>query len=64
KVLGAGVLFSASIEFLQLFIARATDVDDILLNVAGVMLGYVGYKVLAAILPATGRLAVAGGRKV
>lgn len=63
KVLGAGVLLSASIEFLQLFIARATDVDDIILNVAGVMLGYAVYKVLAAILPAAGKLAAARRRR-
>ena len=41
KVLAAGALLSLCIEILQLpFPARATDVDDLILNVAGVVIGY------------------------
>ena len=41
KVAGAGVLLSLCIEILQLpFSVRATDIDDLLLNTAGVIIGY------------------------
>ena len=41
KVTAAGALLSLCVELLQLpFFTRATDVDDLLLNTLGVMLGY------------------------
>ena len=44
KVVGAGALLSLSIEILQLpFSVRASDVDDLILNTAGVAIGYAIY---------------------
>lgn len=40
KVLIAGFLLSVTIEVTQLFIARSVDVDDVILNTLGIMLGY------------------------
>ena len=41
KVAGAGILLSLCIELLQLpFFQRTTDIDDLILNTAGVMVGY------------------------
>lgn len=41
KVTAAGILMSLCIEILQLpFAVRASDVDDLILNTAGVMAGY------------------------
>ena len=41
KVAGAGVLLSLCIEILQLpFFQRTSDIDDLILNTAGVMVGY------------------------
>ena len=41
KVIFAGFLFSLSIEILQLpFFDRVTDIDDLILNVLGYLLGY------------------------
>ena len=47
KVAGAGVLLSLCIEILQLpFSVRATDIDDLLLNTAGVIIGYAVYSLI------------------
>ena len=47
KVVGAGVLLSLCIEILQLpFSVRATDIDDLLLNTAGVIIGYAVYSLV------------------
>lgn len=43
----AGFLTSFSIEFMQLFYGRATDVDDLLMNTLGAALGYLCIFVLA-----------------
>lgn len=43
KMLLVGVAFSLGIEITQLFIERSVDIDDLMLNVAGVMLGYAAY---------------------
>ena len=51
RVLGAGLLYSASIETVQLFIGRSVDIDDVILNVSGVALGYLLYKLLSKALP-------------
>ena len=41
KVLSAGMLISFTIEILQLpFSVRASDIDDLILNTAGVAVGY------------------------
>ena len=41
KVLGVGALMSLGIEFLQLpFSVRATDVDDLIQNICGVLIGW------------------------
>lgn len=50
KVTAAGLLLSLCIELLQLpFRVRATDVDDLLLNTLGVMLGYGIYALVRAL---------------
>ena len=40
KLLLLGIAFSGGIEIAQQFVGRNTDIDDLLLNVAGVLLGY------------------------
>lgn len=57
RVVVGGFAFSFGIEFAQLAISgvlgysyRITDVDDILLNVAGVVLGYAAYLVAHRVL--------------
>ena len=41
KVAGAGIQLSVCIELLQLpFFQRTTDIDDLILNTAGIMVGY------------------------
>ena len=40
KALLAGLAASVSIEFLQLFIDRSTDIDDVILNTTGALAGY------------------------
>ena len=48
KVAGAGVVLSLCIEILQLpFFQRTSDIDDLILNTAGVMVGY-GFYALAS----------------
>ncbi len=36
-----------SIEFLQLFVNRSVDIDDVILNLLGALIGYLIYQVLA-----------------
>ncbi len=36
----AGFFTSFFVEFVQLFIARSTDIDDVILNTAGALAGY------------------------
>ncbi|MBR2836341.1 MAG: VanZ family protein [Coriobacteriales bacterium] len=41
KVVGVGVLISLGIEILQLpFSVRASDIDDLIMNITGVIIGY------------------------
>ena len=50
KVLAAGVSISLCIEIIQLpFSARATDLDDLILNTLGVMTGYGIYALVRAL---------------
>lgn len=48
-VLVVSTIISTSVEFIQLFIGRTFDVDDIILNVLGAILGYLIYIGLSAI---------------
>lgn len=50
KAFGLVFVASLSIEFTQLMIGRVFDVDDILLNVVGGMIGYAIYNVLRKIV--------------
>lgn len=47
KILCIGIIFSAGIETAQLFVGRSVDIDDVILNTAGVMLGYVFYVLIS-----------------
>ena len=40
RTLGAGVLTSLTVELIQLFTFRATDVDDLILNTLGALVGF------------------------
>lgn len=47
KVIAAGAVISCAIELLQLLVvSRVTDVDDVLLNLVGIALGYGAYLLL------------------
>lgn len=48
---GAGFLLSLSIEIMQLPLLRATDVDDLILNTAGALAGYVAYILFTKVFP-------------
>ena len=47
-----GLFCSCGIEFVQIFALRRTDVDDILLNTMGALLGHILYRVFRAAFPA------------
>lgn len=51
SVLLAGLFFSLTIETIQLFIHRSVDIDDILLNTLGVVLGYGIYRLCTRLRP-------------
>lgn len=51
KLFGIGISFSVGIEIAQLFVGRSVDIDDVILNVAGVMLGYSIYALLTRFVP-------------
>ena len=54
KVLLAGAGISFCIEVIQLLLPNSvTDVDDILLNTAGVIIGYAGYSLVARLIKRT-----------
>lgn len=46
KVILLGLLFSLFIETSQLFLQRGTDIDDLMLNSLGVVLGLLIYKLV------------------
>ena len=46
-----GFLASLSIETLQLFVNRSTDVDDLILNTVGAAAGYLLYRLVRAVAP-------------
>lgn len=51
KSLLAGFCTSASIEFIQFFIGRSTDIDDVILNTIGVLAGFWIFCLMKAIFP-------------
>ena len=46
-----GALFSLSIEALQLFCPRVTDIDDFLMNTAGTIAGYLMFMIVKKTIP-------------
>lgn len=50
KIALTGVCVSCFIETMQLFVGRSTDIDDVILNVTGVMVGYILYRIAAVIV--------------
>ena len=46
-----GLLFSLSIELLQIFTLRATDINDLITNTAGTLLGWCAAGVVLALAP-------------
>jgi len=51
KVTLAGLCFSFLIEIWQLFLPRASDIDDLILNVSGTIVGYLLFLILKRIFP-------------
>ena len=51
KVLLLGLLTSCIIESIQFFIGRSTDIDDVILNTTGAVLGFGLYALLRALFP-------------
>lgn len=46
----AGILLSVFIEIMQIFVGRSTDIDDVILNGTGVILGFICYKILSILV--------------
>lgn len=40
KIFTAGLAMTSFIEIAQIFTGRATDIDDIITNIAGTLIGY------------------------
>lgn len=55
SVLFMGMGFSAAIEVCQLFNHRTTDIDDLLMNTLGTILGYLIWRVFRKLYPASGK---------
>ena len=51
KSLMTGFLSSCAIEFIQFFIGRSTDIDDVILNTAGALAGYWIFCLVRALFP-------------
>lgn len=51
KSLLLGFCTSVSIEFIQFFIGRSTDIDDVILNTAGAMAGFWAFCLLRLLFP-------------
>lgn len=56
KSLLAGFCSSVSIEFIQFFIGRSTDVDDVILNIAGALAGFWVFRLLCVIFPSFAKM--------
>lgn len=52
-----GVCMTLSIEFLQIFTYRATDVNDVIANTLGTVLGYYIFRGMLHIVPSAGKVA-------
>ena len=46
-----GGIFSFGIEFIQIFVGRVSDVDDLILNTAGAFVGFLFYCIICKVLP-------------
>ncbi|BBF43414.1 D-alanyl-D-alanine carboxypeptidase [Lachnospiraceae bacterium KM106-2] len=46
-----GFCLSVIIELIQLFLARGTDIDDVILNTAGTIVGYGCYRMVRKVVP-------------
>ena len=46
-----GGVFSSVIELIQIFVGRVSDVDDMILNTAGTMLGFIFYYIACKVIP-------------
>ena len=57
NVLAGGFIFSLLIELSQLLNNRSTDVDDLILNTAGALIGYAIYGIVASFLPEAAKAA-------
>lgn len=53
-----GLVFSSCIEFFQIFSFRVVDIDDLLMNTIGAILGYLIWKVFSLLFPKAGTRAV------
>ena len=53
KVFLSASAFIITIEFLQYFVGRASDIDDYILNILGVIIGYILYKLYTWITKST-----------
>lgn len=51
KSLLIGLGSSVTIEFIQFFIGRSTDIDDVILNTAGALAGFWGFWLLRLLFP-------------
>lgn len=60
----AGCALSVCIEASQLLNNRATDIDDIIANTLGALIGYILYRVFALIMRRPGRTAGRGGELI
>ncbi len=57
KVMSASVMLPVFIEFCQLFIGRSVDIDDVILNFAGGVLGGLLYLILSRLFPKIDKVA-------
>ena len=57
KTVGLGLMTSLGIEILQIFTFRATDINDVITNVAGTMIGYLIGRMIIKMIPQLDRLA-------
>ena len=51
KAVLLGFSCSCTIEFIQFFIGRSTDIDDVILNTTGALIGFVLYALCRVTLP-------------
>ncbi|MGN0426874.1 MAG: VanZ family protein [Agathobacter sp.] len=46
KIVYLGIGVSALVEFIQMFVGRSTDIDDVILNTIGVLIGFLIFRLL------------------